>query len=176
MRSRAARRRRLLAPAKLPEQGRLRARRRRDAPGRRHALALAGHAAGHARGRRRRGKAAGATRRLRQPAGVSACRGDLRLRQGQRSPALLWLARCDPSLGGLSQAVARALRVGPARGDPRPAALRFRRAAPHARRAAPAFSIAVVEPHRRLPDSQPAAPGSRRADQASRRSRLAAGS
>ena len=39
-----------------------------------------------------------------------------------------------------------------------------------------ALSVAGLEPDRRVPDPQPAAPGSRRADQASRRSRSAAGS
>ena len=76
-------RRRLLAARGLPGQGRLRAGRRRDAAGRRHALALARHLAGHARRRRRRGQAAGPARRLRQPAGVPPRRGDLRLRQGR---------------------------------------------------------------------------------------------
>ena len=72
-------------------QGRLRAGRRRDAAGRRHALALARDPAGHARRRRRRGQAAGPARRLRQPAGVPPRRGDLRLRQGQRGPERLRL-------------------------------------------------------------------------------------
>ena len=59
--------------------------------------------------------------------------------------------------------------VGPARGDPRAAALRLRRDPPHPGRAPRSLPVAGLEQDRRLPDPQPPAPGARGADQARRR-------
>ena len=73
-----------------------------------------------------------------------------------------------PSVAHLEPA-ARPLRLGPARGDPRAAALRLRRAPPHPGRAPRPLPVAGLEQDRRLPDPQPPAPGPRGADQARRR-------
>ena len=156
VRSRVARRGWLLAAARLSWQGRLRAGCRRDAACRRHALALAGHAARHPRRRRRRGKTAGicATSTATCWRFCTLKRSMLTTRTTKPGTHMARSTRPIPSVAYLKRS-ARALCVGPARGDSRPASLRLRRAAPHARRAPPAFSIAFVEPHRRVPDSQP---------------------
>ena len=87
------------------------------------------------------------------------------LRQGQRSAECLWVGRCQASVGRVSEPAAGPLCFGQARGDPGAAALRFCVTAADAGGTARALSIAGLEQDRRVPDAQPAAPGTRRADQ-----------
>ncbi len=81
--------------------------------------------------RRRRGRQdPGPPRRLRQPPGLPPRRGDLSLRQGGRGQGGLRHDRRQAPGRRLPQPPARPLRRRQARGDPRPAALRLRRAPP----------------------------------------------